>query len=81
MSASSQVAPELLPPCGSPNYSEITSSVLLVLPCHSEKTLSVTNMVLGVALQVERLEIFYDPTPFLDDLSKGGKCPFMSSKA
>ena len=31
--------------------------------------------------QVEKLEIYYDPTPFLDDLSKGGKCPFMSGKA
>jgi hypothetical protein len=30
-------------------------------------------------MQVERLEIFYDPTPFLDSLAKGGasKCPFM----
>lgn len=35
------------------------------------------------AAQVSQLEIFYDPTPFLDDLSKGGKskCPFMSGKA
>ncbi|KAF6261999.1 pathogen-related protein [Scenedesmus sp. NREL 46B-D3] len=31
-------------------------------------------------LQVERLEIFYDPTPFLDSLAKGGasKCPFLA---
>jgi hypothetical protein len=31
-------------------------------------------------LQVSELQIFYDPTPFLDDLSKGGKCPFMHNK-
>jgi hypothetical protein len=28
-------------------------------------------------LQVSQLEIFYDPTPFLEDLGKGGKCPFL----
>jgi hypothetical protein len=52
----------------------------------SGKTIELYGLAVATVtenLQVSSLEIYYDPTPFLEDLTKGGpsKCPFLNNKA